>query len=70
MAFAMSHTMGVVNTYFEEAERHKITYKSGAAESQIDNILCRNSDKGNIKDCEVILGESVTNQHFHWYAHC
>ncbi len=26
-------------------------------------ILCRNSDKGNIKDCKVILGESVTNQH-------
>ena len=55
--------MRVVNTYFEKAERHKITYKSGAAESQIDYILCRSSDKGNIKDCKFILGESVTNQH-------
>ena len=63
MAFAMSHNMRVVNTYFEKAERHKITYKSGTAESQIDYILCRSSDKGNIKDCKVILGESVTNQH-------
>ena len=59
----MTHNMRVVNTYFEKAERHKITYKSGAAESQIDYILCRSSDKGNIKDGKVILGESVTNQH-------
>ena len=63
VAFAMSHNMRVVNTYFEKAERHKITFKSGAAESQIDYILCRSSDKGNIKDGKVILGESVTNQH-------
>ena len=63
MAFAVSHNMRVVSTYFEKAERHKITCKSGTAESQIDYILCRSSDKGNIKDCKVILGESVTNQH-------
>ena len=35
VAFALSHNMRVVNTYFEMAERHKITYKSGTAESQI-----------------------------------
>ena len=63
VAFAMSHNIRVVNTYFEKAERHKITYKNGAAESQIDYILCRSRDKGNIKDCKVILGESVANQH-------
>ena len=63
VAFAMSHNMRVVNTYFEKAERHNITHKTGEAESQIDYILCRSSDKGNIKDCKVILGESVTNQH-------
>ena len=63
VAFTMSHNMRVVNTYFEKAKRHKITYKSRAAESQIDHILCRSSDKGNIKDGKVILGESVTNQH-------
>ena len=62
VAFAMSHNMRVMNTYFEKAERHKITYKSGTSESQIDYILCRSRDKGNIKDCKVILGESVTNQ--------
>ena len=61
--FAMSHNMRVANSYYEKAERHKITYKSGSAESQIGYILCRSSDKGNIKDGKVILGESVTNQH-------
>ena len=63
VAFAMSHNMRVVNTYFEKAKRHTITYNSGEAESQIDFILCRSSDKGNIKDRKVVLGESVTNQH-------
>ena len=28
VAFAISHNMRVVNTYFEKAERHKITYNS------------------------------------------
>ncbi len=49
LAFAMSHNMRVVNTYFEKAERHKITYNSGIAELQIGYILCRSNDKGNIK---------------------
>ena len=49
VAFAMSHNMRVVNTYFEKA--------------QIGYILCRSSNKSYIKDGKVILGESVTNQH-------
>ena len=52
-----------MNTYFEKGVRLNITYNNRGAESQIDYILCRGSDKGNIKDCKVILGESVTNQH-------
>ena len=56
VAFARSHNMRVLNTYFEKAEIHKITYKSGTVESQIDYILCRSSDKGSFKDGNVILG--------------
>ena len=63
VAFAMSHDLRVVNTYFKKAERHKITYASANAKSQIDYILCRASEKNNIKDCKVVLGESVTSQH-------
>ena len=54
---------GVCNESQYENGEHKIKYKSGTAESQLDYILCRSSDKGNVKDCKVILGESVTNQH-------
>ncbi|XP_069993536.1 uncharacterized protein [Penaeus vannamei] len=59
----MSHSLRIVNTFFKKAERHRITYKSRDAESKIDYILCRMSDRGSIKDCKVILGESVTSQH-------
>ena len=38
MAFAVSHNVRVINTYFEKAEKHKITYKSGAA-SRVANWL-------------------------------
>ena len=41
VTFAMRYNMRVVNTSFEKAERLKIAYKSGAAESQTDYILCR-----------------------------
>ena len=61
--FAMSHDLRVVNTYFKKAEKHRITYKSGGRESQIDYIMCRKDEKKNIKDCKVFLGESVTSQH-------
>ena len=31
----------VANTFLKEEEKHRITYKSGTAESQIGYILCR-----------------------------
>ena len=46
VAFAMRHTMRVMNTYIEKAERHQITYKSGATGPQNDYCLHRSSDKG------------------------
>ncbi|XP_047489127.1 uncharacterized protein LOC125039332 [Penaeus chinensis] len=63
MDFAVRHSLRVVNTFFKKAERHKLTYKNGALESQTDYILCRANEKANIRDCKVILGESVTSQH-------
>ena len=50
----LSHSLRIVNTFFKNAERYRKTYKSGAAESQIDFILCRISEKKNIRDCKVI----------------
>ncbi|XP_037803562.1 uncharacterized protein LOC119597969 [Penaeus monodon] len=62
VTFAMRHNLWIVNTFYKKATRHKITYQSGGTQSQIDYILCRSNDK-NTKDCKVILGESITNQH-------
>ncbi|XP_037774423.1 uncharacterized protein LOC119570976 [Penaeus monodon] len=62
VTFAMRHNLWIVNTFYKKATRHKITYQSGSTQSQIDYILCRSYDK-NTKDCKVILGETITNQH-------
>ncbi|KAK3531455.1 hypothetical protein QTP70_020536 [Hemibagrus guttatus] len=35
--------MGVVNTYFQKREEHRVTYKSGGRRTQVDYILCRRS---------------------------
>ncbi|XP_069970999.1 uncharacterized protein PF3D7_1120000-like [Penaeus vannamei] len=58
----MSHSLRIVNTFFKKAERHRITYKSRDAESKIDYILCRMSDRGSIKDCKVILDKDTQSQ--------
>ena len=61
--FAMGMDLVACNTLFKKTERHRVTYKSGKAETQIDYILCRKDNKGDVRDCKVILGESVASQH-------
>ena len=61
--FVVSNGLRVVNTFLKKVEEHTITYKSGAVKSYIDYVLCTVADKSNIRDCKVILGESVTSQH-------
>jgi len=60
--FAVSHDLWIVNTFYKKAPRHRITYQNGGAETQIDYILCCSDDR-NTRDCKVILGEAITNQH-------
>ena len=60
--FAVSHDLWSVNTFYKKVSRHRITYQSGTAETQIDYILCLSDDR-NIRDCKVILGEAIKNQH-------
>jgi len=61
--FAIGMDLVVCNTLFKKAERHRITYKSGGAATQIDYVLCRKTSKRSVRDCKVILGESVATQH-------
>ncbi|KAK3564031.1 hypothetical protein QTP86_006945 [Hemibagrus guttatus] len=57
--FAKRMDMGVVNTYFQKREEHRVTYKSGGRRTQVDYILCRRGNLKEISDCKVVMGESV-----------
>ncbi|KAK3561314.1 hypothetical protein QTP86_030617 [Hemibagrus guttatus] len=61
--FAKRMDMGVVNTYFQKREEHRVTYKSGGRRTQVDYILCRRGKLKEISDCKVLVGESVARQH-------
>ncbi|KAK3509778.1 hypothetical protein QTP70_010522 [Hemibagrus guttatus] len=61
--FAKRMDMGVVNTYFQKREEHRVTYKSGGRRTQVDYILCRRGNLKEISDCKVVVGESVARLH-------
>ncbi|KAK3543285.1 hypothetical protein QTP70_014057, partial [Hemibagrus guttatus] len=61
--FAKRMDMGVVNTYFQKREEHRVTYKSGGRRTQVDYILCRRGNLKEISDCKVVVEESVARQH-------
>ncbi|KAK3555770.1 hypothetical protein QTP86_028946 [Hemibagrus guttatus] len=61
--FAKRMDMGVVNTYFQKREEHRVTYKSGGRSTQVDYILCRRGNLKEISDCKVVVGENVARQH-------
>ena len=39
--FATRMAMAVVNMYFKQREKHRVTYKSGGRSTQVDYIICR-----------------------------
>ncbi|XP_050524774.1 craniofacial development protein 2-like [Daktulosphaira vitifoliae] len=61
--FAVSYDLAVVSTYFRKREEHYIIYKSGNNRSQIDYLMWKSESVKRVKNCKVILGESVTTQH-------
>ncbi len=63
LALCKSHGLIVLNTMFMKQRRHLITYSSGGNETQIDYHLVPSFAKRRVKDCKVILGESLAPQH-------
>ncbi|KAM1334369.1 hypothetical protein COP2_010404 [Malus domestica] len=61
--FAMAYDLFLANTFFKKREEHAITYKSGSSKTQMDFLLMRKGDRITCKDCKVIPGESLANQH-------
>ena len=63
LTMSRAHGLVVLNTWFVKQERHLITYCSGAHATQIDYHLCLNFMRRWVRDCKVIIGESVVSQH-------
>lgn len=63
LAKCKAHGLILTNTFFIKNSRHLITYSSGGHNTQIDYQLCRRTMKNRLKDCKVILGESLGKQH-------
>ena len=63
LALCKSYGLIVLNTLFVKQPRHLVTYSSGGNETQIDYHLLPSFAKRRVKDCKVILGESLATQH-------
>ena len=61
--FCNENGLAAAKTYFQKMEEHRITYKSGGRNSQVDCILRRRENLKGIEDCKVLVGESVAKQH-------
>ena len=59
----LSYGLIVLNTMFIKQRRHLVTYSSGGNETQIDYHLVPSFVRRRVKDCKVILGESLEPQH-------
>ncbi|KAG8231536.1 hypothetical protein J437_LFUL008077 [Ladona fulva] len=67
---AVAYDLTIVNTYFRKGEGHLITYKRGDRVSQIDYILCQRKYLQEMRNCKVINGKSVAQQHRLVVADC
>ena len=61
--FALGIDLAIANTFFQKMPQQYITYKSEPRGSQIDFLLCRRDHLGEVKNCKVVNGESVSGQH-------
>ena len=55
---------------FQKRKEHKITYKSGGAQTQIDYMLVKRSRDMKIKDCKGISGEEILKALLHGATNC
>ena len=59
---AQRNNLMVCNTRYRK-DNHLITYSSGERKSPLDFILVKQSDAKNLKNCKVIPGSEIVNQH-------
>ncbi|XP_009784897.1 uncharacterized protein [Nicotiana sylvestris] len=55
--FTKAFGLVIANSSFPKREEHLVTFQNALAQTQIDYLLLRRSDRGLCKDCKVIPGE-------------
>ena len=63
LEMAQRRELVVCNTWYRKKEEHLFTFSSGGRCSQIDYILVNKKEKKNLKNCKVMPGSHVVNQH-------
>ena len=63
LEFTQAYDLALGNSFFKKREEHYVTYMSGTNRTVIDYILVRRQDLRDLKNCKVILGESIASQH-------
>nr|XP_009630451.1 craniofacial development protein 2-like [Nicotiana tomentosiformis] len=61
--FARAFDLVIANSSFPKKKEHLVTFWSSMAETQIDYLLCRKSDRGLCMDCKVIPSENLSTLH-------
>ena len=61
--FAKRMDLAIVNTYFIKKDEHRVTYKSGGKNTQVDYVICRRRNLKKKCDFKVIVNECVAKKH-------
>ena len=61
--FGKKMDLAIVNIYFKKKDEHRVTYKSGGKNTQVDYVMCRKRNLKEMCDCKVIVNECVAKQH-------
>nr|XP_016509117.1 PREDICTED: craniofacial development protein 2-like [Nicotiana tabacum] len=61
--FARAFDLVIANSSFPKKREHLVTFRSSVAETQIDYLLCRKSNRGLCTDCKVIPSENLLTFH-------
>ena len=63
LEFTQAYDLALGNSFFKKREEHYVTYMSGTNRTVIDYFLVRRQYLRDLKDCNVIPGESIASQH-------
>ena len=61
--FAKRMDLAIVNIYFKKKDEHRVTYKSGGKNTQVNYVMCRRRNLKEMCNCKVIVNECIAKQH-------